>query len=63
MFILINSKAQWREYYKGMICGVIVQISSEYGEAVTFDTEAAALKERDNYHAFLKDFKVMRVNR
>jgi hypothetical protein len=62
MFILINSKAQWREYYKGMMCGVIVEVSPEFEEAVTFDTEQAALKERDTNHAFLKDFKVMRVN-
>lgn len=62
MFTLqYQSKHGVVEYYMGMICGMIVQISASEKEAKPFKTEEQAIKERDEFHAYLNTFKVVKL--
>ncbi len=50
------------EYYLGMICGLITQISDDQSNAKTFETEQEARNEREKFDAHLRSFQVETVS-
>jgi hypothetical protein len=45
-------------YYKGMIGGMIAEITQDKTEAKIFDSEHEAIKEKSTYNLYLKSFEV-----